>query len=427
MARYIRLLRENPDFTRLWLAQVVSLTGDWFNTVVLLVLVAEFSDGSGLAISFYLALRVLAPLLVSPLAGVLVDRFDRRMLLIMSNLLRAFVVPLFLLVNSPDLLWLIYVVTTVQFVLSAIFEPGQSAILPTLVRPHELVEANTLLSITWSVMLALGAVLGGVFASIFGTAAALLADAATFLVAAGFIAMIKTRQQQAPQREDGSRPDTGFRDGLRFVWRTPPVAASLFIKFGISLGNVDTLMTVFATQLFVLGANGELSLGILYSTFGLGAVAGPLLANRVNDGSLRRMRRLVTVGFIVIVAGWVVLGGATGLLLAALAMLLRAIGGSINWTYSTIMLQKTAPGLYLGRVFSLDYAGFQIATVLSTMVHGALIEAAGPQNAPLIALGTGLFSLLPLAVWARIARHINRSEISRTEPAPAVIPTGGAL
>ena len=75
MNAYWRLLRNNPDFTRLWLAQVVSLLGDWFNTIVLAVLVEEYSGGSGLAVSLFLLARFVPPMLVGPWAGVLVDRF----------------------------------------------------------------------------------------------------------------------------------------------------------------------------------------------------------------------------------------------------------------------------------------------------------------------------------------------------------------
>lgn len=419
--KYWQLLQRNPGFTLLWLAQVISLTGDWFNTVVLSALVAQYSNGSGLAISLFLMARFLPPLVVSPFAGILVDRFNRKNLLIASNLLRAMVVPIFLVVNSPDLLWLIYVVTIVQFVLSSIFEPGQAAIIPALTEPDDLVEANTLVSITWSVMLALGAVLGGVFTYFFGKDAALIMDALTFLIAGLCIWRIDydpergRKLAKAAGVEPAEEEDTSFREGLRYALRTPQILAALFVKFGNSIGNVDTVMTVFATQLFVVGAGGELSLGILYSSFGVGAFVGPILTNRINDGSVFRMRRLILIGFVTIVVGWLLLGFSYALAVAAIAIFVRALGGSINWTYSTIIIQKTAPDAKLGRMFSLDFAGFQLATVVSTLIHGLLIDLVGAEQVRIIAIGTAVVSVLPVLFWMFMLPRLERYEVNQQQ------------
>ena len=435
MRAYWRLLKENSEFTKLWLAQVISLTGDWFNTVVLSALVAEYTDGSGLAVGLFLTTRFLAPLLVSPFAGVLIDRFNRKRLLIWSNWLRALIVPLFLLADSPDMLWLIYVVTVAQFTLSAVFEPGQSAIVPALVKRVWLVEANTLISVTWSVMLALGAILGGIVAFLFGTDVALLADAATFAVAGAFIAWIdydpvlgrkilKAIESEQPEARTSDEEDTSFMEGVRYALRTPQMAAALFVKFGAHVGNIDTLMTIFATQLFVIGSNGEVSLGILYSLFGLGAFLGPIMTNRLNDGSVMRMRRLIIIGFISIALGWAVLGVASTLFIAAIAIFFRSIGGSINWTYSVIIIQKTAPDAKLGRMFALDMAGFQLTTVISTLAHGALIDLVGIEYIYVIVLATGVISVIPLVIWLWIVQYLERIEQRNAASADSLLATG---
>jgi MFS family permease len=413
VSEYISLLRENPGFARLWMAQVVSLAGDWFNTIVLSALVVRYSDGSGLAVSVFLMARFLPPLLIGPFAGVLVDRFDRKAILVYCNLLRTGVVLMFLLATTPDLLWLIYALTIAQFSLSAFFEPGQSAITPSLVRRDGLVLANTLASITWSVMLALGAILGGVVAVAFGAAVALVIGAATFALAAFLISTIKV-PEHPPVRvvdESDDKGDGSFMEGLRYLAANPVTAAALLVKGGTSLGNVDTLMTIYATQLFVLGTDGQLSLGILYSSFGIGAVLGPLLLNRINDGSVRRMRRLIVYGFIWSALGWVLLGAAGALIVAALALVVRAMGGSANWTYSTVIIQKSVPDRFLGRVFALDLAVFQLATVVSILVHGWLVDALGTENVHLIAYGTMLISLIPLALWMIALPRMERREV----------------
>lgn len=434
MKGYLALLRQNHDFRLLWIAQVVSLLGDWFNTIALSALVIAYSDGSGLALSLFLLARFLPPLIIGPFAGVLVDRFDRQKILIYCNVLRTGVVLMFLLATTPDMLWLIYVLTIIQFALSAFFEPGQSAIMPALVRAEDLIYANTLTSVTWSVMLALGAVVGGVVAAAFGTAIALIIDALTFAVAGWFISRIHYVQPPKSTNTSQRRRKDGFREGVRYVLRHPSTLMTILIKGGNSIGNVDTLMTVFATQVFVIGMNGQLSLGIVYSAFGLGAVIGPFLLNRINNGSVERMRQLILIGFCWSTLGWVVMGASASLLMICLALIFRAMGGSVNWTYSQVLIQKSVPDQYLGRVFSLDLAFFQLTTVISTLLHGAWIDTLNTAiippllrvhrdwlgdglylltygslagNLSLISYITGMISLLPLIIWGIAIPYMN--------------------
>lgn len=376
MSPYAQLLKNNPNYALLWYAQVISLAGDWFNTIVLSTLVAKYSDGSGLAVSLFLMSRFLPPLVVGPFGGVLVDRYDRQRILIYSNILRTGIVLLFLLATTPSMLWLIYALTVAQFTVSAVFEPAHSALTPSLVKKQDLVLANTLASITWSSMLALGAIVGGTVGAVFGPVVALIFDAATFAVAGFLISRIKISEVSLDETNSLaiSPLDTHFRDGLRYLAKHPGTTAALLIKAGSSLGNVDTLMTIYATQVFVRQMDSELSLGIMFSAFGVGAILGPLLLNRINDSTVHRMRRLVIVGFLFVLSGWILLGVASSLTIVCLAFVTRAMGGSANWTYSTVIIQKSVPDRFLGRMFSLDMVMFQMATVISIIAHGTLID-----------------------------------------------------
>lgn len=427
MQSYIRLVHDNPNFARLWFAQIISLLGDWFNTIALSVLVAHYSGGSGIAISLYLMLRFLPELLFGPFAGILVDRFDRKLILVYCNFFRMFIVAGFLFASSPDRLWVIYVLTIFQFILSSMFEPAQAAITPALVKRVDLVKANTISSITWSVMLAVGAIIGGIVAQLLGTQVSLMVGASTFGLASLLLTRIDVpRSQRIAHHQNKS--DGSFFEGLRFVRHHPNIGLALTVKAGGSIGNMDTLMTLYATQIFIIGSGGQLSLGILYSAFGLGAFLGPMLMNRVNDGSIRRMSALILSGFLLMTIGWGLLGVVSTFGLVILGISIRAMGSSINWTYSTVIVQKSAPDAYLGRMFSLDFAGFQLVTVISIMAHGWLADSvrSGAQmpllqgdlspiligfeqviSRPMLADGlntlaliTGLISLVPLMIWA---------------------------
>jgi len=416
MNSYIQLLRRNPGYARLWMAQAISLLGDWFSTIALLGLVARFSDGSGVAVSALLVARFLPPLIVGPFAGVLVDRLNRKLLMIVSDSARVLIVLLFLLVSDASQLWLVYLLTIVQFSVSALFEPARSAILPSLVQADDLVKANFLGSATWSVMLAAGAAIGGVVASVLGTSTALLIDASSFALSALLIASIKgsvrvNARSEKDQPSAASTSQLGFRDGLRYIAKRPATAATLLIKLGGSIGSVDTLMTIYATTLFVIGENGTGSLGIFYTAFGIGAIISPILLNRFNQDSVRLMRRYVALGYATITLGWFLFGGAPTLFLAALGILVKAMGSSIYWTYSSVILQKTVPDQFLGRVFALDLAGFQLSTVLSIVVTGWVLDRLTGVPVQHIVIGTGIVSLIPLIAWTLAIPWIERQAL----------------
>src|SRR5450432_336623 len=432
---YSSLLRRRPAYLNLWIAQAVSLLGDWFTTIALSTVVARNSGGSGLAVGALVLARFVPAMLIGPLAGVLVDRMNRKRLLIISDVVRVFVVLGFLFAGSPDRLWLIYVLSVIQFSFSSLFEPCRSALIPSLVSADELVVANTLGSVTWSVMLAVGAVVGGAVTALVGPALALLIDSSTFAISALLITSITVPPKVSVAGAPAQSPVSGLRgltDGLRYLQAHPETVAVLLVKVGGSVGNVDLIMVIYATQLFVLGQNGTGSLGLLYAAFGIGALLGPLLLNPFSDGSVRRLNRLIIVGFALITLGWFLIAGAPILGLVVVAITIKAMGSAIYWTYSSVIIQKTVPDHFLGRVFSLDQAGFQFSTVVSASVIGLLIDYAGrasgihigtalrllytgqlsyqaaePQIRAIV-FGTGIASLVPLALWFVVIAWIER-------------------
>src|SRR5690606_29361499 len=135
--------RENPNYRNLWLAYVASQLGDWFNLIASASLIADLTT-TGTAISYLFLARFLPLFFFSPFAGVLADRFDRRHIIVATDLLRALVVLGFLLIRDPSHVWLFYVLTISQFALSSIFTPARTAILANIVKPEELVPANAL-------------------------------------------------------------------------------------------------------------------------------------------------------------------------------------------------------------------------------------------------------------------------------------------
>jgi len=427
---YVKLIRSNPDFARLWAAQLVSLLGDWFSTIVISALIVVYTADSGyqgIAVSAFLIARLVPPLLMRPLAGVLADRFDRKGLLVLSDILRAAAVcGLLFAAQSPDYLPLIYVFTIIQFLISSIFEPARNAIMPSILYRHQLIIGNTLSSITWSAMLAIGAICGGLVAELFGTETALVIDALTFLLSALLVMTVRVPAKPRseigqPARAVQDKSQRTFVDGLRYLIRNRGVMAALFVKSGQSITSSDTLLIIYGTQVFVLGDQGITSMAILWAAFGCGAIIGPLLSNRLSDDTVRVLRRLIVGGFFMSVLGWLLLGLAPSLEMLALAVTVRAMGGSINWTYSSVIIQQIVPDEYLGRMFSLDFAGYELLQSLGIIVIGLLIDAVGTANIQALVFGSARVALLPLLLWLRLVRGLEKQERLNPEGVGGII------
>jgi len=408
MLPYIKLIRTNSDYTKLWLSGAVSQIGDWFNVIVLLALVSDYTDGSGLAVSLFLLARIVPPLLITPYAGVLADRLNRKSILIITDVLRMITVLMFLLSTGAETLWLIYVLTVAQFSLTAIFEPAKSAILPNLVEHKDIITANTIGSITWSAMLAIGAVLGGIVAGALGITVALVIDALTYLVSALLTVGIRGYEKPAidtPTSKVEHEPNQ-IIDGLRYARANPQVAMSLIVKAGGTVGSTDTIMTIFSTQIFVtMNSGGEASLGFLYGAAGLGAVLGPIVLNHLHDGSNAQMRKAILWGFVLLTFGWMIIGQASALWIVALGLGVRAMGGSANWTYSSAMIQQTTNNQYLGRMFSLETTLMHTVGIISTIGTGALIDSLGASQVHTVTWIIAGLSLIPLIGWWLITQY----------------------
>src|SRR5258705_3417122 len=251
---YVELLKKNRSFRQLWLGQVVSQMGDWFDTIALYTIILQLT-GSGRDIGLLLVARFLPSFLFGPLSGVLADRFSRRSIMIVSDLLRAVVVLGFLFVKSADQLWIIYVLTVFQLGLSTFFEPAETAAIPSIVSDRELVTANAVSSVTWSVMLTLGAAIGGIITGWFGTSVAFILDALTYLLSAALIASIKVPKRKKRERQKLSIGRllgvSETLEGISYVKSRPRVLALLLVKPAWGLGGgILTLLPVFGERIF---------------------------------------------------------------------------------------------------------------------------------------------------------------------------------
>lgn len=384
----------NRAYRRLWLAQCVSLLGDWLTLIALAVVVSGRSQGSGLAVSGLLLVQLVPTALVGPLSGVLADRFDRRRLLVLADVLRSGIVLLLIPAVASTRLWPVFALATLHFSVATVFEPARTALLPRIVEAGELVAATTIATVTWSFMTAVGAAAGGGLLAVVGVPGAFLLDALSFVVSALLIASLST--SAAASRGAGGAEDAGFRAGLRYLAEHERTAAVLLVKATIGVALSDTFIVLYATRVFPLGRGGGASLGWLWACFGVGALLGPALLNLANDGSVLRMRRLIVASSASISIGLALLGVAPTLAAAGLAIVLRGMGGAASWTYSTVIFQKVVPDRLLGRLIAIDLATLTLTAWFFALFWGWLVDVIGLR---VTVLAVALVSLVPTLVW----------------------------
>ncbi len=393
---YVDLLRNNKAFRRLWYGQVVSQLGDWFDSIALFALLLRLT-GSGQAVGLLMVAQFVPAAVVGLFAGVIIDRLPRKLVMIAANLGSAVLVLLFLLVRDASQIWIIYLVAVLKMSLVSFFDPARTAITPDVVSREELIAANAISGATWSAMLAIGAALGGLVAGTLGTDAAFIIDSASFVLAALFIWAVPVHEMHLSERTATSKIQE-FREGLAFVFSQRDIALYTLTKSLWSLGGgVLLLLTLFGRQIFPLGVDGALSIGLLYAARGVGAAIGPLVARRFGGDGQQFLRRAIGPSIILTGIGYALVSGAPSLLLAALGVMIAHIGGSTQWVFSTSLLQMNVPNRLQGRVFAVEGTFLTLATALSSYSTGVAADA-GWSPPALALLLSGVFVLPGLAL-----------------------------
>src|SRR5437764_640704 len=299
---YLELLRSNRGFRFLWFGQVVSQMGDWFDTIAVYTIALTLT-GSTRSVALIMVARFLPGVVMGPLSGVVADRFSRRTIMIVSDVVRAVVVLGFLFVRRPDQVWLIYVLTVLQLTFSTFFEPAKTATIPSIVEARELVTANAIAWVTWSAMLTLGAAAGGAVTAWFGTDVAFVIDSLTFLASAVLVASVRFPKRPARAKTKLTLSKalglTDTLEGMRYVWHRPRVLALLLVKPAWGLGGgILTLLAVFGEKIFPVGRTIAGGVGVLYAARGIGTAVGPVFARILAGESQRRMQAAIGFAFL---------------------------------------------------------------------------------------------------------------------------------
>ncbi len=398
MREYVALLRRRPGYRALWTAEVISITGDWFSIVAVSVLSARGSSASGaLALAMVLAAHLLPQALLSPVAGWLADRFDRRALLIGGNLLEGLLTLGMAAAAAGGHVFSVQALLFVRAAVAAVREPAAGAALPRLVGQKEIGAANALGASTWSLTFVVGMALGGL-ATELGPAVALLIDAGTFFVASGILVRLPRLRAEREGSVGRSFSEVVRGAGADLVAAAraaarPDARGGVYGKTPLALasGVAWMALNLSAHERPFLGGAAA-TLGVLQAVRGVGTGVGPLAARAL----VRRagVRTVAHTSAAIALLGAGAMAFAEGTAASLAAVLAWGVGGGALWVITQTEILEGSEDAMRGRMLALDAIGFTVGMSGTAVAAALLLEAGVPLAHTALAVGA-----VALALW----------------------------
>lgn len=401
MSDFSRLLARNRNYRYTWMGQIVSEVGDHFNNVAVLSLaIAETHNGA--AIAGLMLSRAIPAVLIGPVAGVLLDRFDRQRIMIASDLARGVIALGFILAIAYKQTWLLYLLSALLMIASPFFTSGRSAILPSIATDDELHTANSLTQTTGWMTLAVGAFFGGTTVARFGYQLAFIFNSLSFFFSAFCVAKLRSVQghfragNRSLNETKVARPWHEYREGLGYMLKTPLILGIGLIAVGWASGGgaAQVLFTLFSEMVFRRGAQG---LGELWGIAGVGLLIGGFIGNRLGKTiGFEAYKKTVFFCYLLHGGAYVVFSQmhrwGWALAFMCLSRASVAVSSVLNWSN----LLKHVEDRFRGRVFA------TIETMnWSTMMMSMLAAGSASQylSIRLIGAASGALSSSTAVFW----------------------------
>ena len=401
MREFLNLLARNRNYRYTWMGQVVSEIGDNFNNIAVFSLAMTLTH-SGLVITGIMLSRAIPAVAVGPLAGVLLDRFDRKQIMIASDLIRAVVALGFILALRGQDIWMLYSFSALLMIASPFFTVGRSAILPTIASRDELHTANALTQTTQWMTITVGTFLGATVVAI-GYKWAFVFNSLSFLFSAWAISKLRAPKEEGflPERKDLTeaevvRPWHEYREGLRYMRSVPLVLGIALLAVGWATGGgaAQILFTLFGEVVFNRGAAG---IGVIWGCAGVGLLVGGAVASRLGKRlSFDRYKLIVFINYLIHGGAYVLFSQMRRFDLALAFILISRASIAVNSVLNYSYLLRTVSDQYRGRVFATMETLTWAMMMLSMMGAGLASTHYNPR-----AIGTvaGLLSSSTAIFW----------------------------
>jgi MFS family permease len=398
MPGFLQLLRTNRNYRYTWMGQVVSEIGDHFNNIAVFSL-AMANTKSGLVVSGIMLSRAVAMLGAGPLAGVLLDRADRRRVMLASDLVRLLVAVAFIAAIPKAATPLLYVLSGMLMFASPFFTSGRSAILPTIATPAELHTANTLTQTTQWLTLTVGGMLAGLAVQQFGYEWAFVLNASSFAFSAWCVWRLRLppeARQADPSTARTARPWLDFREGLAYMSSIPLIFAIAMIHVGWATGGgaAQILFGLFGEVVFKMGSIG---IGTIWGCAGAGLVLGGVFAHWLGPRlSFNGYKQTIAVCYVVHGLAYAAFSQMQAFWAALVFIALSRAAVAVSSVLNMSQLLTHVADEYRGRVFATLETIVWSVMMLSMLGAGAASETMDPRAIGFVA---GLLSSTTALYW----------------------------
>ena len=419
MSGFRELLRSNHNYRYTWFGQVVSEIGDHYNNIAVFALALDNTQ-SGLVVAGILISRALPMILAGPIAGVILDRMDRRKIMITSDLVRAAIALLFILGIPQGRTWLLYLLSGALMFASPFFTAGRAAILPVIATEKELHTANSLTQLTqWSTVM-LGSFLGGTGAAALGYEAAFLMNAASFVFSALCISRLRLPTHKAEPRTALTelrvlRPWRDYTEGLKYMRSTPLILGIGLIAVGWATGGgaAQILFSLFGEIVFQKGAAG---IGTIWGCAGIGLVVGALTAHWLGPRlSFAGYKRAISVCYVIHGGTYILFSQAPTFALALVFIALSRAAVAVSSVLNMGQLLRHVDNTYRGRVFATIESWTWATMMVSMALAGFASDYVSPRT---IGAVSGVLSSTTAFWWgwANWSNRLPEPERAGVEP-----------
>ena len=405
MSDFLNLLRSNRNYRFTWMGQVVSEIGDHFNNIAVFSLALAVTR-SGLIVSGIMLARAIPAIMAGPLAGVLLDRMDRKRIMITSDLVRAALAAGFIVTVRYPAPWLLYLLSGLLMFASPFFTSGRASILPTIANRRELHTANSLMQTTQWTTLTIGTLLAGTSVVQFGYSWAFFLNSLSFLFSAWSISRLRAPkgdfrvEREALTEAQVVRPWRDYIEGLRYMWATPLILGIAVIHIGWASGGgaAQILFSLFGEIVFKRGAAG---IGQIWSCAGVGLLIGGMIGHALGKRlSYSAYKRTNVICYIIHGGAYVLFSQMRLYALALVFIALSRAAVAVSSVLNMSQLLRHIPDVYRGRVFSAIESITWSVMMVSMMAAGV---ASQYHDLRTIGAWSGVLSSTTALAWGLLA------------------------
>ena len=403
---------KNRSFFALWLGQLLSETGDRFRFVAVLVIVNNLTGGDPLAITLLTFTIVIPQFVLGLLGGAVTDRVNRKIVLIVSDILRGVLMLPVLLVREPGQLWIVYLCSASLEIVSVFFYPARNAVIPNITRPGQLMTANAVRQGSYVIALIAGSALAGYSIELIGTGGAIIFDSATFFFSAGAIAFMSIPPLSAAPDERVTTSELwgDMKDGLRFIGRRQDLMTILGVTAVamLGLGAIIVLGISYLETRLNVAAQGY---GNTVAAVGLGVLIGGVVVSRVVGRVLANV--LVGGSLIAVGVAMIAFAGAGNYVVVLISAAIIGICLVMARAALDTFTQALVPDEMLGRVQATVQMTMAVSTALAQGMAGLLAKLLNSVEnvfvlAGVITLAAGVTAILTLRDAAREMARVAR-------------------